>query len=168
MRRIVYFILIMAVLSGCSVFFVGCSSIDCPLNSRVYATYRLVGATEKITDTLTITTPLSDAEGNDSVLINQVVDVDSVSLPMSYARTADTFYFRFNTTSDTLLVDTVVVTKQNYPHFEAVDCNPAFYHTITDVNYTQNAIEKIEINNTNVTYNADKAHLIVYLKERND
>lgn len=168
MRRIVYFILTTVVLSACIASFVGCSSIDCPLNSRVYATYKFVGATETITDTLTVTTPLSDAEGNDSVLINMVVDVDSITLPMSYTRMEDTFYFQFNTTIDTLLVDTVVVAKENFPHFEAVDCNPSFYHTITDVRYTQNAIEKIDINNVNVTYNADKAHLIIYIKERND
>jgi len=166
MRKIIYTILAVALLAGWGASLVGCSSIDCPLNSRVFATYKFVGATTTITDTLTITTPLSDAEGNDSVLINKVVGVDSVSLPMSYSRTEDTFYFQFNTTSDTVLIDTVVVAKENYPHFDAVDCNPTFYHTVTDVRYTRNAIENIDINNHNITYDAGKAHFFIQLKER--
>lgn len=161
MRKIVFFF-------AAAMLLIGCSSIDCPLNSRVYATYKLVGSTATITDTLSVSTSRTEAEGNDTVLINRVVDVDSVSLPMSYSRAEDTFYFTFNTVNDTTLCDTVVVAKQDVPHFEAVDCNPAIFHTITDVRYTQNAIQSIDINNNTVTYNADKPHFIVYLKDNNN
>ena len=44
---------------------------------------------------ITVTTSLSQAEGDDSVLINKMEYADSISLPMSYARTEDVFYFKF-------------------------------------------------------------------------
>ena len=34
-----------------------CSSIDCPLNNRVYASFRLAGDVSTLTDTLTVSTP---------------------------------------------------------------------------------------------------------------
>lgn len=144
-----------------------CSSIDCPLNSRVYATYKFAGAAEAVSS-VSVATTTDEAEGNDSVLINQQADIDSVSLPVSYARAEDTFRFYFTMDSDTTLCDTVVVAKQDQPHFEAVDCNPAIFHTITDVRHTRNAIEKIDINNNTVTYDASKAHFIIYLKGSGD
>lgn len=165
MRKIAFTLVAATVLLCSMASFTGCSSIDCPLNSRVYATYKLVGSTEKIVDTLSVSTTISEAEGNDTVLINRVINVDSVSLPMSYSRAEDTFYFTFHSASDTTLCDTVVVAKQDIPHFEAVDCNPAIFHTITGVRYTQNAIDSITINNNTVTYNAEKPHFIVYLKD---
>lgn len=145
----------------------GCSSIDCPLNSRVSATYKFAGATGRVSS-VSVTTTTDEAEGNDSVLINQQASIDSVSLPMSYARAEDTFRFYFTAEGDTTLCDTVVVAKQDQPHFESVDCNPAIFHTITGVRHTSNAIEKIDINNNTVTYDASKAHFIIYLKDSGD
>jgi len=160
MQKVAFFIVAVVLLSGCS-------SIDCPLNSRVSATYRFAGATNNIAS-VSVATTIDAAEGNDSVLINLQTNIDSVALPMSYARAEDTFYFSFATTDDTTICDTVVVAKQDQPHFESVDCNPAIFHTITDVRYTKNVIEKIDINNNTVTYNADKAHFIIHLKGDND
>ena len=63
--------------------------------------------------------------------------------------------------------DTVWVEKQNLPHFESVDCNPAMFHTIKGVRTTHHAIDSIKINNDKVTYNDTKPHFLLYLKERN-
>ena len=60
--------------------------------------------------------------------------------------------------------DTVWVTKENNPHFESVDCNPQFFHTITDVKFTTEAIENITINYNKVTYNDGKAHFLIRFK----
>ena len=62
--------------------------------------------------------------------------------------------------------DTVWVEKQNLPHFESVDCNPAMFHTIKGVRTTHHAIDSIKINNDKVTYNDTKPHFLLYLKER--
>lgn len=71
-----------------------CSSIDCPLNNRVYASFRLAGDVSTLTDTLTVSTPRTiDNAEEDTVLINRLTQTDSLSLPMSYQRTEDIYYF---------------------------------------------------------------------------
>lgn len=142
-----------------------CTSIDCPLNNTVSTTLLLAGDVDTIPGMLTVTTPLSEADGNDSTLINLLSETDSLSLPTSYAREKDTFYFfLIDTVAGTASTDTLVIEKENYEHFESVDCSPSFFHSITAVTYTTNAIEKVEINNPNVTFNEVRANLYLYFK----
>ena len=145
-----------------------CSSIDCPLNNRTYASFKLAGDVTKLVDTLTVSTPRNiDNPEEDTVLINRLVDTDSLSLPMSYQRTEDVYIFTF-VQKDTELktIDTLWVSKENEPHFESVDCNPVMFHTIKDVRFTQRAIDDIKVNYNKVTYNDAKAHFLIYLKSR--
>lgn len=145
-----------------------CSSIDCPLNNRTYASFKLAGDVTKLVDTLTVSTPRNiDNPEEDTVLINRLVDTDSLSLPMSYQRTEDIYIFTF-VQKDTELktIDTLWVSKENEPHFESVDCNPVMFHTIKDVSFTQRAIDSIKVNYNKVTYNDAKAHFLIYLKNR--
>lgn len=145
-----------------------CSSIDCPLNNRTYASFKLAGDVTKLVDTLTVSTPRNiDNPEEDTVLINRLVDTDSLSLPMSYQRTEDIYIFTF-VQKDTELktIDTLWVSKENEPHFESVDCNPVMFHTIKDVRFTQRAIDDIKVNYNKVTYNDTKAHFLIYLKNR--
>lgn len=151
-----------------------CSSIDCPLNNRVMASYKLAGDVASLTlDTLTVSTLRSQSEGDDTVLVNRAFGVDSISLPMSYSRAEDEFYFAFSpvlddATTRPAAIDTVWVEKSNEAHFEAVDCSPAMFHTITGVRHTTHAIDSIRINYPHVTYNDAKAHFLVYLKADRD
>lgn len=145
-----------------------CSSIDCQLNNRVYASFRLAGEVDKLYDTLTIATMRQkDNPEEDTVLINKLTLSDSLSLPMSYTRNEDTFYFTLQqygtgeTTTDTVWVD-----KENLPHFESVDCNPSMFHTINGVRFTRHAIDSIKVNNNKVTYYDTKAHFLIYFKNR--
>ena len=145
-----------------------CSSIDCPLNNRTYASFKLAGDVTKLVDTLTVSTPRNiDNPEEDTVLINRLVDTDSLSLPMSYQRTEDVYIFTF-VQKDTELktIDTLWVSKENEPHFESVDCNPVMFHTIKDVRFTQRAIDDIKVNYNKGTYNDAKAHFLIYLKNR--
>ena len=122
----------------------------------------------KLVDTLTVSTPRNiDNPEEDTVLINRLVDTDSLSLPMSYQRTEDIYIFTF-VQKDTELktIDTLWVSKENEPHFESVDCNPVLFHTIKDVRFTQRAIDDIKVNYNKVTYNDAKAHFLIYLKNR--
>lgn len=145
-----------------------CSSIDCPLNNRTYASFKLAGDVTKLVDTLTVSTPRNiDNPEEDTVLINRLVDTDSLSLPMSYQRTEDIYIFTFvQKDTEFKTIDTLWVSKENEPHFESVDCNPVMFHTIKDVRFTQRAIDDIKVNYNKVTYNDAKAHFLIYLKNR--
>ena len=136
-----------------------CSSIDCPLNNRVYATFRLDAGMKT----------MEDYKDDDTVIINRLADFDSIALPMSYQRAVDVYVFGIKQKdSDVSTTDTVWVTKENNPHFESVDCNPQFFHTITDVKFTTEAIENITINYNKVTYNDGKAHFLIRFKGHNN
>ena len=74
MRKLIVFIASALLLAACS-------SIDCPLNSRVFTKYKLAGNVKTLADTLTIYT--TTALGKDSILINKDVKKDSFLLPMS-------------------------------------------------------------------------------------
>jgi PBP1b-binding outer membrane lipoprotein LpoB len=159
MRKIIPLILFFILLLA------ACSSIDCPLNNSVYTRYKLAGDVTTLKDTLTISTNIS--QGSDSVLINKDVSVDSFSLPVSYERAEDTFFFEIKDTNSVTTLDTVTVAKENKPHFESIDCNPSIFHTITSIKYTHNRIDSIAIINKNVTYDASQAHFHIYFKSSN-
>lgn len=145
-----------------------CSSIDCPLNSLVYTQYQLLdanGETDTLADTLTIST--NRADGNDSVLINRNVKTTEFSLPISYSQPQDIFYIETrDTVYKTIVFDTLTVTKEDMPHFESVDCAPEFFHKITSVSCTNNAIDSIVINNPDVNYDTSKKHFLIYFKQK--
>jgi len=161
MRKLIYIAIAAVALAGCS-------SIDCPLNNKVYATYKFEGGASSVPGILTVSTPRAQAEGSDTVLVNLVSGVDSLSLPMSYVAPEDSLFFRFENEGLEPVTDTVLVAKQNMPHFESVDCNPTFFHTITGIRHTDYAIENIEITNNNVTYNAAKAHFLIRFKSNDN
>ena len=149
----------LALLWVCLVLIVAsCSSVDCPLNNTVYANYVLRGPVTTMPDTLTILTHRQD--GTDSILINQQVNTDSFTLPVSYACDRDTLFFRTNTTLDTVTID-----KTNIPHFESVDCGMNYFHEVKGIHYTRNAIDSITIQNRDITYDTSKKHFYVYFKE---
>ncbi len=156
MRRSFTFLVVLALV------LVGCSSIDCPLNNTTNVKFKLAGYITTLSDTLTIST--TKTTGEDSVLVNMDVDVDSILLPMSYTQPEDVFYFELRDTLGNVSVDQVTVTKEDHPHFESVDCSPAYFHTITGVTWTNNRIDSIVINNTEVTYDATNPHFYIYFK----
>lgn len=144
-----------------------CSSIDCPLNSLVYTQYQLMDATGKadtLSDTLTISTSRSD--GNDSVVINKSVNTTTFSLPISYSHQQDVFFFEtIDTLTKQTLTDTVSVTKEDIPHFESVDCSPAFFHKIVSIDHTRHNIDSIIINSADVNYDTSRKHVYIYFKK---
>ncbi|PTL25986.1 hypothetical protein C3V39_02235 [Prevotella sp. oral taxon 820] len=155
MRKMFWLLAAMAILVA------ACSTIDCSLNSRVAATYKLAGDVKKLATPLTVTAYLGD--GNDSVILNKLADADSFQLPMSYNHHEDTFYFKSDTTANAP-TDTVVITKEDIPHFEAVDCNPIFFHEIKGVRHTRHFIDSIVVNNKHVTNGPSKSNFFLYLK----
>ena len=88
-----------------------CSSIDCPLNNRVYATFRLDAGMKTMEDTLTVAVPrAADYKDDDTVIINRLAGFDSIALPMSYQRAVDVYVFGIKQKdSDVSTTDTVWV-----------------------------------------------------------
>ena len=143
-----------------------CSSIDCPLNNRVYATFRLDAGMKTMEDTLTVAVPrAADYKDDDTVIINRLAGFDSIALPMSYQRAVDVYVFGIKQKdSDVSTTDTVWVTKENNPHFESVDCGVNYFHTITGVRHTSHTIDSVTINKRNVNYDASVSHLYIYFR----
>ncbi len=158
-RKMVFFLV-------ASVAFAACSSIDCPFNAKVEMKYRLVGDVTTLTDTLSVYALLSS--DLDTVYLNRAVDVDSFYLPVSYVRPADVLLFRFTDADGNVTFDTVTIEKENIPHFEAVDCHPAYFHNITGASTTTNRIESIEIANPKVTYDVQNPNIYLRLKAAAD
>lgn len=139
-----------------------CSSVECPLNNRVSTVYKLAGDVAPLADVLTISTTRTN--GEDTILLNQVEGVDSFLLPVSYNRPEDVLYFERTNSTGWSMTDTVVIEKQDIPHFESIDCNPSYFHVIKRVRHTRLTIDSIVINKEIVNYDAKTPHLLVYFK----
>ena len=142
-----------------------CSSIDCPVNSIVETIYKVYdgeGNELVLSDSLTVTSVRKDGQ---DVVLNRLTGKSTFNLPISYSHPEDGFYFHFSNTTDSLLVtDTVWIKKDDYPHFESVDCNSIFFHTLTGIRYTHHYIDSIVIKNPSVTYDYETVHLYLYPK----
>ena len=161
MKRVTYLLL--------GVLLTACSSIDCPVESTVATLYQVRnsdGTELKLADTLTVAT--TRADGNDT-LYNKGIGISEFTLPISYKHPEDVLVFSFDNqnNNDLHVTDTVWVKKDDYSHFESVDCNAAFFHKITDVKYTRNYIDSIVINNPSVTYDSQTVHFYLYPKSSN-
>ena len=157
-KRIPYLLLV--------VLMTACSSIDCPVDATVTTQYQIKnsdGTEHTLSDTMTVTSVRSD--GKDTILYNKGIGISKFTLPVSYTHPEDVLVFQFNNSNNNLhITDTLWIKKYDYPHFESVDCNTTYFHTITDVKYTCNYIDSIVINNSSVTYDSQTVHLYLYPK----
>ena len=163
MKRLVYLPL--------TVLIMACSSVDCPVDSTVATLYNVRnsnGTELTLSDTMTVITTRADGTDVnilDSVLYNKGIGISSFSLPISYSHPEDVLVFQFdNSDNNKHVADTLWIKKYDYPHFESVDCNTVYFHTITDVKYTCNYIDSIVINNSSVTYDSKTVHFYLYPK----
>ena len=83
---------------------------------------------------------------------------------MSYNRPEDVLYFERSNDTGWSVVDTVVIEKEDIPHFESIDCNPAYFHMIKNVRHTRLGLDSIVIKKAKVNYDATQPHLFVYFK----
>ena len=166
MKRLPYILLIMLLTA--------CSSIDCPVNSiveTIWEVYDDDGLELSLSDTLTVTTVTMDGNevvilnGKDNTVLNKLTEKAKFNLPISYSHPEDILVFHFdNSNIDLHVTDTVWIKKDDYPHFESVDCNMIFFHKLTGIRYTQNYIDSIVIKNPSVTYDYETVHLYFYPK----
>jgi len=139
-----------------------CSSVDCPLNSRVLCNYSFIkpdGTADTLKDTFTVK-PLDWID--DTIYFNRGIDVAKFSTPISNSKPEDVLLILFKDTSSNITGDTIWVEKLNHPHLESADCTPKFFHTLTNVRSTRNRIEKIEISKQLVDYDT-KENIKIYL-----
>lgn len=150
-----------------------CTSINCPLDNIVVWTLTFYDSeTEEALKLPAILTV--DAEGA-GTLYNMGTSINSMTLPMSMSADADTLYLRWRLTADTPAVtDTLYVAHTNEPHFEAIDCPAAIFHTITDAHLTPHAnayfpiaIDSVSIRRHQVDYN-DVENIRLYLRLTTD
>ena len=160
MRKIIVLLVLAATV-------VACSNIDCPVQNTVLTNYSLLkpdGTPDTLnTDTLWIWT--RRANGTDSLLINRLHGTNTTfKLQISYTQPEDTLRTLLMKADGTTWADTFYIKKENFPHFESVDCQPAFFHTITDVRSTHHGIDSLIINHRQVNYDANQTHFYLYLK----
>ena len=143
-----------------------CSSIDCPVQNVVSVQYEIrdkAGEALSITDSLSV---ISERKDGQYVSLNRFIGKSAFSLPISYSHPEDVLFFCFKDSVKTL-VDTVWIKKDDIPHFESVDCSAAFFHELTNVRHTHNAIDSLVIVNTSVTYDVNTVHFYLYPKTGN-
>ena len=160
MKRVTYLFL--------GVLIAACTSIDCPVESNVATLYQVCnsdGTELTLTDSITVTT--KTAKDGDTIIFNKGVGINSFSLPISYKHPEDVLVFSFDNENNNNLhiTDTVWIKKEDYPHFESVDCQAAYFHKITAVSSTQHIIESIHLNNPDVNYDTNE-NIHLYLKAR--
>ena len=126
-----------------------------------YRFYNTVGDSLTLLDTLSVTSTRKD--GTDTLILNQLSEKSSFSLPISYSHPEDVLVFEFKN-KEIIARDTVWVKKEDIPHFESVDCNATFFHTLTDVRCTTHLLDSIVIKNSSVTYDNTIVHFYVYPK----
>ena len=149
MRKLLFFFIIVCLAA--------CSSIDCPVENIVSVQYQIRDKEGKelfITDSLTV---FSNRQNGDTVVLNRLINKSEFSLPISYSYPEDILFFWFKK-NDTIVADTVWMKKDDYPHFESVDCNASFFHEITDVRHTRYVIDSLVLLNKSVTYDQKTIH----------
>ena len=163
MRKIVAIIFLIAAV-------VSCVSVDCPVQNKVETLYALkkpTGATDTMgVDTLTVWTHrINYKDGKrDSTLINRLCGAKTeFSIPVSHTLAEDSIFTLLQDTMKNEWRDTIVIHKEDYPHFESVDCQATYFHHITDVKTTHNGIDSISIQNREVNYETPE-HFYLYLK----
>jgi hypothetical protein len=129
------------------------------------------GDSISLQDTLTVVTTRKDGSqtvifSSDSIIYNKGVGTCKFHLPISHSHPEDILFFCFKD-SVKLVVDTVWIKKDDIPHFESVDCSASFFHELTDVRHTHNAIDSLVLVNTSVTYDDKTIHFYLYPKTGN-
>ncbi len=161
MRKIIVSIIALAAIAACT-------SIDCPVKNTVNTAYELLsidGTADTLnSDTLWIWSRRSN--GEDTLLLNSLTgsSATNFSLPISHTLPEDTLYTLLKVDSTAIYLDTILIKKENLPHFESVDCQATYFHRLTAVRSSHWGIDSIVINYDQVNYDATKTHFHLYLK----
>ena len=164
MRKIIVAILLLVAV-------VSCVSVDCPVQNRVETTYVLKkpsGRPDTLgIDTLTVWTHRINYTNNkrDSILVNRLCGAKATSFAVLVSHTLpeDSLFTLLKDTIGNQWLDTICIRKDNFPHFESVDCQATYFHHITELKTTHHGIDSITIQNREVNYDSSE-NLFLYLK----
>lgn len=158
-KKLIYFVAVAAL-------FTACSSIDCPMNSHVYATYGFyVDDDTPVSLNGLLSVSVSKMDGNDTILLNNASNVHDIQLPMSYLNPVDTLNFTLEFEDGYVISDRLYVEKTNDMHFESVECGANYFHTLKSVSSTNNFIESVKINYNKVNLDVTNEHVYIYVKQ---
>ena len=156
-----------------AVLIVGCTTIDCPVQNSVETGFTLKKPNGTIdtlnTDTLTVWTHrinYSEEEGIDTVLINRLCGAKGTTFNthISHTQPEDTLFTVLEDNKGNAYLDTICILKENYPHFESVDCHATYFHKITAIKSTRYGIDSIILNKPAVNYDKQTDNIYLYLK----
>ncbi len=163
MRKIIGILLLTALVAACS-------SIDCPVNHTVFTRYKLYqpDGTPDTLDLDTMWVLITKANGKDSVVLNRLCGSTATgfNLPISHTQPEDRFLVLMRKYGQTegYYFDSIVVKKEDYPHFESVDCHASYFHKITSVRCLGNFIDSVVIKNPDVNYDTKTTeHFRIYI-----
>ena len=139
-----------------------CTSIDCPLNNLVKVNMIMKNGNETLSDTITITAIRTSSD----TIFNRGVNISSLAVPVSYTQEEDLLQITLNDTLGNTYKDTLTIRKTNQIHFEAVDCPPNYFHTLTGITTTCHAIDSVVIKNPNIDYDSSKENIYIYFTPR--
>ena len=149
---------------------VSCVSIDCPVQNKVETLFALktpAGNADTMgIDSLTVWTHRVYYKDNkrDTTLINRLCGAKTeFAIPTSHTLTEDSLFTLLKDTLGHEWRDTICISKEDFPHFESVDCQATYFHQITGVKTTHNGIDSITIQNREVNYES-REHFFLYLK----
>lgn len=148
---------------------VACSSVDCDTKGRVTCNIAIqneAGESYSIPWYLSVTITRS-IDGNDTTIINKEYNDDTINLPMSYVGDSDEYTITLENDDENptkTLTDKITISKTNKPYFDGIDCAPRYNHTITNLEYTDNFIESLELKNNYVTNNASITNIILHIR----
>ena len=139
-----------------------CTSIDCPLNNLVKVNLIMKNENESLQDTITITAIRTSSD----TIFNRGVNISSLAVPVSYTQEEDLLQITLNDTLGNTYKDTLTIRKTNQIHFEAVDCPPNYFHTLTGITTTRHAIDSVVIKNPQIDYDSKKENIYIYFTPR--
>lgn len=112
-----------------------CTEVECPIDSVVVMTCGIYDADSKekyeLRETLTIT-PF----GKDTVLLNSATGIQDFVLPLRIIESCDTMLFHFIDDKGLNATDTLFISHENIPHFEAVECPTTYFHKLTNITFS--------------------------------
>ncbi|MDE5678213.1 DUF6452 family protein [Phocaeicola sp.] len=165
------------ILIAASILATGCGESDCPLTTNSFARFDFLdeqthhtvkfnqgfNVTGFITTDVTLRDTLEDGTIKETLVKDSLINdtifnkaESSMSLPLSY--TSKTTYVLHYTER---MRDTIVITHQNIPYLQNIECGTMMFHHVEDVQYTTWNLRSIEIVNPDID-NEEKRNFNIY------
>lgn len=147
----------LAAITGCD------KGYDCELDNTSYDNIAFYTIEDGKEEAYIYQSPLTVSlmvNGEESVMINHVVNTGNVSLPMSYTQERDTVIFRY----DDGLCDSLYIDHTNTPYYQSMECGTLMFHKLEGLKSTNVWIEDAAIVNDIVNFEGHENIKIYFYK----